>query len=259
MKRVAAVALVVVWFAFSAFAQRGMSRGGFSGHTASAFHGGFAAPHFSGSFGASHSYGFAGGSRYPVRAFMARPGMAYRGSVASGFRSPYRFRSPYMGAERRDGHRRPYFSRYGASAFYAVPEWIGLGPLGYYPDDFDYDDSTVSSNDAAGNYGATQYDSQEYEEPPPADTEQPVFRDNYEAAGEMPPPPQAPENEDATTIVFKGGRPSEQIHNYALTRTTLFVLDQQRREIPLDEVDMAATEKANRAAGIRFQIPQVPE
>jgi hypothetical protein len=265
MKRVAAVALVVVWFAFSAFAQRGMSRGGFSGHTASAFHGGFAAPHFSGGFGTSHSYGFAGGSRYPVRSFMARPGMAYRGSVASGFRSPYRFRSPYMGAERRDGrYRRRHSFGYGAPAFYAVPQWIGLGPLGYYPDDFDYGDSAASSDDAAGNYGPPQYDSQGYEEPPPADTEQPVFHDNYEAAGEMPPPPpppspQVPENEDATTIVFKDGRPPEQIHNYALTRTTLFVLDQQRRDIPLDQVDLAATEKANRAAGIRFQIPQIPE
>ncbi len=56
---------------------------------------------------------------------MARPGMAYRGSAASNFRSPYRLRSPYMGAERRDGrYRRSYFSGYGARAFYAVPEWI---------------------------------------------------------------------------------------------------------------------------------------
>ena len=256
MKRVAVVALVVAWFAISAFAQRGMSRDGFSGHAASAFHGGFAAPHFSGSFAASHSYGFAGGSRYPVRSFMARPGMAHRGSVAAAFRSPYRFRSPYMGAEPRDSrYRRSYFSGYGAPAFYAVPEWIGLGPLGYYPDDFDYDDSAASSDDAAENYVP-----QGYEEPPPPDTEHHVFRGNDEAAGEMPPPPQpAPENEDATLIVFKDGRPSEQIHNYALTRTTLFVLDQQRRDIPLDQVDVAATEKANRAAGIRFQIPQIPE
>ncbi len=173
----------------------------------------------------------------------------YPGSLNPGFHQPY------MGANYMDGHyRRPYSSAYRTGIFYGLPGWIGLGPLGYYPYDFGYDDSAASSGDSAGNYVSPGYDEQ-----PPADTEQPVFRDNYEAPGEMPPPPplsQVPENEDATTIVFKDGRPSEQIHNYALTRTTLFVLDQQRRDIPLDEVDMAATEKANRAAGIRFQIPQ---
>jgi hypothetical protein len=60
----------------------------------------------------------------------------------------------------------------------------------------------------------------------------------------------------ATTIVFKDGRPPEQIRNYALTQTNLYVMDQQRRDIPLDQIDLAATEKANRAAGIEFQVPQ---
>ncbi len=225
-----------------------MSRGSFSGHMSQTFHGGFAAPHFSGGFAGSRPYGFASSPRYPIRSSMA---YGYPGSRNPGFRQPY------MGANYRDGrHRRPYSSGYRTPIFYGLPGWIGPGPLGYYPDDFGDDDSAVSSGESAGNYVAQGYDEQ-----PPADTEQPVFRDNYEAPGEMPPPPppppQVPENEDATTIVFKDGRPSEQIHNYALTRTTLFVLDQQRRDIPLDEVDMAATEKANRAAGIRFQIPQV--
>jgi hypothetical protein len=55
--------------------------------------------------------------------------------------------------------------------------------------------------------------------------------------------------------VFKDGRAPEKIHNYALTRTTLYVTDGQREEIPVASLDLAATEKVNRAAGVRFDLP----
>jgi hypothetical protein len=61
--------------------------------------------------------------------------------------------------------------------------------------------------------------------------------------------------EQAVTLVFKDGRPAEQIHNYILTRTTLFVLNQKQRDIPVDQLDLAATEKLNRTAGIDFRLP----
>ena len=61
--------------------------------------------------------------------------------------------------------------------------------------------------------------------------------------------------EDALTLIFKDGRQSEQIHNYALTRTTLFVTDARMREIPLEELDLPATMRVNREAGVAFQLP----
>lgn len=60
---------------------------------------------------------------------------------------------------------------------------------------------------------------------------------------------------DAVTLVFKDGRPPETIHNYALTRSTLYVTDGRRREIPVADLDLAATEKANREAGVSFELP----
>ena len=57
------------------------------------------------------------------------------------------------------------------------------------------------------------------------------------------------------TLVFKDGRPPQQIHNYLLTATTLSVLDQRRQEIPVDQIDLAATAKVNRAAGASFALP----
>ena len=60
---------------------------------------------------------------------------------------------------------------------------------------------------------------------------------------------------DAVTLIFKDGRAPEKIYNYALTRTTLYVTDATRKEIPVAALDLAATEKVNRAAGVRFQLP----
>jgi hypothetical protein len=57
---------------------------------------------------------------------------------------------------------------------------------------------------------------------------------------------------DPVTLVYNDGRPSEQVYNYVLTRNTLYVLDRGRREIPVDALDMAATERVNRDAGVDF-------
>jgi hypothetical protein len=61
---------------------------------------------------------------------------------------------------------------------------------------------------------------------------------------------------DEVTLVFKDGRPAQKIHNYALTRTTLYVTDGRHREIAVADLDLVATEKANREAGVNFQLPQ---
>ena len=46
------------------------------------------------------------------------------------------------------------------------------------------------------------------------------------------------------------------MQNYAVTSTTLYVLDgERRRAIPLDEIDLPQTEKTNRDAGLDFEIP----
>jgi hypothetical protein len=67
----------------------------------------------------------------------------------------------------------------------------------------------------------------------------------------------APElgTEAAVTLVFKDGRPTEQINNYMLTRKTLFVQEQRLREIPVDQLDLAATEKVNQEVGVDFHLP----
>jgi hypothetical protein len=60
----------------------------------------------------------------------------------------------------------------------------------------------------------------------------------------------------STTLIFKDGRAPVQVHNYALTDSTLYALDgDSRQEIPLSQLDVLATVEANRKAGIDFALP----
>ena len=86
----------------------------------------------------------------------------------------------------------------------------------------------------------------------------PIYRPNYQpspAAQQPPPAAQA-----TVTLIFKDGRPPQQIHNYILSATGITVWDQlpsvRPREIPIDQIDMDATEKINRQSGVDFYLPK---
>ena len=246
MKRFAAVAIVFAAAVLPMCAQRGGSHGGFSGHaSAPSFHGGFgsSAPSHFGSapshFTAPSHFGAAGrlNSNGSFRASSAYQ----RGRFGNaGTRAPYYPSSRY---------RRPYRSNYAIGVPYAFPggvvSWINPDFLGY-PDY--YDDFSAATDTSAQSYDAPQAEEDQPEG-------RPAYQQSYEPSYAAPQP--APNAEGAVTIVFKNGRPSEQIHNYALTRTTLYVLDQRHQDIPIEDLDLAATEQANRDAGIDFQLPVI--
>jgi hypothetical protein len=133
--------------------------------------------------------------------------------------------------------------------------WLDANDAGYgYGDDGGYGDG---SGIAAESYG---------EQPPENYVEQPGAYAQPQSEVEAPyeeraeiarTPAVAPTlfDSNAVTLVFKDGRPSQKIHNYALTRTTLYVTDGRPREIPVAVLDLAATEKTNREAGVNFRLP----
>jgi hypothetical protein len=237
MRRLAAIALLVIGLALPVCAQRGASRGGFSGHSAPAFGGGF--------------------SRSAPSRFVASPGFSSRSFSAArglqrGTAGSYRTRPPYTGSRRTGNHYRPPYGpriRFGVAG-YGYPGLINPYPLAY-PDDMGYDDTGYDNSEASAN-------------PAPAGPDGSYGYDAESAVQEPPPYPSAPEqaqlapvppSAEAVTLVFKDGRPSEQIHNYILTRNTLFVRDQHPHDIPTDQLDLVATAKANQAAGVDFQLP----
>ena len=238
MNRLAAAALMVVVVVLPACGQRSSRHGGSSGHSTPAFRG-------------SPSRGFSGvrGGYTPGRSISAPRTSPLGGSSAFRRRPPYRppyspsNPSPYPGAWR---YRRPYVSHYGAVVPYGVSGWIPPYYLGF-PDDIGDDEASTSANPAEDGY-----DQQ-------ADEEQaPQWPTVYDQGPTMPvyaQPTSSAENNEAVMLIFKDGRPPVQIHNYLLTRYTLYVGDRHSSQIPVDQLDIPATAKVNRDAGVDFRLP----
>jgi len=180
----------------------------------------------------------------PLRAYGSAPifrsnatPAPFGGTQPPGHTNPYPYR--YSGY-------RPYYSR----GVYLLPGYLNYGFYGYgygYADDSGYNDQPQSAPaDAYAPTGASEtgYE-QAYAEMPP----RPAYQPQAPAAPDLPEQPEV-------TLLFKDGRAPLQVQNYAITRTTLYVLDgPRRREIPLDQLDLAQTEKTNREAGVDFEVP----
>ncbi len=238
MKLVATLPLIFL-VAFSAWGQRGAG----AGHAGAA--------HASASFSSGRSFSMS--SPGAIRTYGGVP--AYRPNLAASSRRMYTSpigpppfggtqpvpgkRYPYPNPYPRTGYRPYYYS----SGVYLVPGFLNYG-YGYgYPDDSSYTDEQAAP---AADVNA--------QAPPPDE----AYQQAYSEVPARPPyqPQAAVPDQPQITLFFKDGRPPEQVQNYAVTQTTLYVLDgARRREIPIDEIDVAQTEKTNRDAGLDFELP----
>jgi hypothetical protein len=105
-------------------------------------------------------------------------------------------------------------------------------------------------------YGETPYpQQQEYSAPGPVTAPAGAQRQEYHFATTAPSAP-SPITSKPLTVIFKGSRAPQKMQNYMVTSTALTDLDSENFEkIPLDQVDIAATQQANRSSGIDFQVP----
>ena len=203
--------------------------------------------HFNGSVHAGPSPSFSG----PARSFAAPSAAGYPAFQAG--RSRHWPSAPYPP----DDHRGGVGYRGNSAYVYAGYPWLGSVGLGIpWANGLPYTDDQ-------GDAGAPQPASPEPDQPmvdygqEPLDTQfaanaPPAFRPPYQSQVDVAPVHPQP----ATTLVFKDGRPPAQVHNYALTATTLYALDgESRQEIPLSLLDVPATVAANRAAGVDFALP----
>jgi hypothetical protein len=220
-------------------------------------HGGSAAPMSSAHMGSvvHSSPSFAG----PSRSFAPPAGPLFQGSSAHQPQSGHPIgqsghwpswnpgRHPDNGRHG-VGYRRPYsyvgypwLAPFGYGLPYALPygdDQDEGGGAQVAPQQADY------SNQPAGDYGP--------EAPEVAANTPSPFRPTYEGQIEAAPVHPQP----TTTLIFKDGRTPVQVHNYALTASTLYALDgDSRQEIPLSLLDVPATVEANRKAGVDFALP----
>jgi hypothetical protein len=167
---------------------------------------------------------------------MAVTGLQRSASGYAGARAPYSYH-----------HRRPYVSPYGSRFIYGISGYGVPGPyILDYPDGYDYDSASAAPDN---NYQGYDMQLPPYPEQP---ADAPGVYPQVAVAPQMAP---ALTNEDGVTLVFKDGRAPVQIHDYVLTRNTVYVWDKHQRVIPIDQIDMVATAKANSDAGIDFELP----
>jgi hypothetical protein len=133
--------------------------------------------------------------------------------------------------------------------------------LGLY--DWDDSDNSKPAGYAPGSYDPGSYASDQIPGSSMSDESNPapIYRPPY--PGET--PNQQPAvatsvassaTERSLTVIFNNGRAPIQVENYMLTTKVLTDLDSEHYEqIPLDQIDLAATKRFNNFAGVDFQVP----
>lgn len=112
-------------------------------------------------------------------------------------------------------------------------------------------DPQPDSPDSAPQYGAGAADEGAPAPSPYGDRFRPSYSPGYARAAPV-------KRQPETILVFNDGRAEERVRNYVLTPTTLYALDgDRRRAIPIAAIDVSATVKANRAAGVDFNLPSL--
>jgi hypothetical protein len=226
----AVAALGAALIALPSVAQRGGGGhgGGFGGHAGFASHpmgGGFHAPAMARGYSGVHF-----GTRW-----------------GNGFHNGY----PHNGY---CWNGRCYYRHY-----YGYPWAYGYWPYSYgwgWPyygyDDYDQSDYQQASN----NYYPQDSDAPQAQAQIDRLSDEVARLNDQLANRNVPRPPQEKESAPEPTQLVFADKHTEQVENYAIVRQTLWVFDGDRtRKIPLANLDLPATEKANEDRGVEFEIP----
>ncbi|HTZ84310.1 MAG TPA: hypothetical protein VMB66_14020 [Candidatus Acidoferrales bacterium] len=274
MQRLPIIAALVLLLTFPALAQRGGGHGGFGGGGHSFGGGGHA------SFGGGHmGGGFAGrgfsGSHFGSNSFRGNPGFNRGFSRASrgpflhdGFRGRYGDRDRFRGRDRFGTNCWGYGCYgYGYGYGYNYYPWWG----DYYYDPYAWDwsaDDSQFDNDYYNQYAiANEMNQQSLEQQQMLDQQDQQMLRQEQADGDQDiyarraqtPAPSTNQKQEAeaippTVLVFRDRRKQE-IQNYAIVGPTLWEFNAGRTfKIPLSELDLPATQKANDDRGITFPV-----
>ena len=253
-RRLGIAAVVLLLASLPVAAQHG---GGHSG--GSVGHAGFSgsAGHVSGGMhsGAAHSSpgmsrGFAHAPSVSQRAF-SHPPVAHGGSHSTHVHiQTFGFRNNCVGF----GCRGRYLYPYAYGGFYDPYWWWNSGSSNY---DADYERNRAVANEM------NQQSLEEQQMRRQQDAEA-VDPDPYANSARSLRPPQSEAEQGtpiipATVLVFRDQHKQE-IHNYAIVGQTLWSFGSPRTEkIPLTDLDLAATTKANDDRGLTFRLPATGE
>jgi hypothetical protein len=244
MQRLAAIAVFALFLAVPLWAQHG---GGGGGHSS----GGHAS-----SGGGSH---VSGGSAHVSSGARSSSGTSHSSSS----------RGPYLGNGSRNGYRGP-LRTYG---FRNNCYGYGCGRGGYrYPwgwgyydpwawnwayDDAEFDNDYNQNLATAGQMNQESLEEQRMFRQEEADGDQDAYAPHYAAPrGEA----DAATAATAPTVLVFRDQHTEEIQNYAVVGSMLWNFAPGRtQKIPLADLDLAATRKANDDRGITFEVPSLDQ
>jgi hypothetical protein len=139
----------------------------------------------------------------------------------------------------------PYY--YGAYAPYA---------LNYGYDDSPYTGYVAGTFDTSPEYASPPQYSPSPDYYPPSSSPPPVSSAPEPQSYQQQKPSRRASDElaEPTVLVFRDGHRQE-VANYAIMGSTLFVLSGPRSRIPVAELDVPATERENQSRGVDFHVP----
>lgn len=180
-----------------------------------------------------------------------------RAGTPSGIHVGGTFSGPSIGSRNPNFHHHHYPRTFGYVSPYG-PYLYG----GYVPYVMDYGDDPGYNGYVAGTFNASpgyayppqyapslKYYSPNNSPPPVNSTPEPQ---PYQQ--QKPNPRASAELAELTVLVFRDGHRQE-VANYAIMGSTLFVLSGPRSRIPVAELDIPATERENQSRGVDFHVP----
>ena len=245
-------ALLLLTASIPVLAQRGGGHASFGGHGGMAGHA---------SFG-----GHAGGGR-SFSGARSSPGFAGRNSVRGSFSShrsfssnrSFSYRSSRGFHDRDDRFRRHGFRNncYGyACRGYGYPWWYAgaFDPYWWGDSDSSYDQDQQNNAALAAEMNAQSLDEQRMRQQ--ADHDQDVYASSAAPSAHR---EERAQLGPATVLVFRDQHQQE-VQNYAIVGQTLWNFSAQHtQKIPLSDLDLVATAKANDERGVDFRVPGTHE
>lgn len=249
MRRLISIAALAALLTLPVWAQRG-GRGG----------GGFVSRGGGGhSFGAMHSGGIRSGAGFSRnfshssnRGFTSNRGFGHHSFRGNGFR----------------GHRQHNFNRFGFNSCFGCGwgNWYPWWGTSYYDpwvwstwDDEDrrFDEDYYRQYEMADRWNQRSLEEQKMRRQQEEDAEEDAYGSRAPERRSSDSMNQAEDPVAATVLVYRDQHRQE-IQNYAIVGQTLWAFSAGRtRKIPLANLDVAATEKANDDRGIAFRAPVV--
>jgi hypothetical protein len=231
-------ALLFLLVSLPLFAQRGGGHGSFGGHGGGmTSHGGFS----------GHSGGHAFSGAHYGSGFAARP--SARGSIR-GPLSSRSFNHSGVGLRIRSRDFRNNHFGYGRGLGYGYP-WLYGGafdPYWWWDSGSSYDQDQENQIGLANEMNQQSLDEQRMR--------QQDDQDFYARSAPAPRHQQEHPDPDPTTVLIFRDQHKKEIQNYAIVGQTLWSFAAQHTEkIPLSDLDIPATQKANEDRGVDFRLP----